>query len=141
MIIEEYHNVWLDNIKTKDKMNMLYNHPSLLQEDYDEISSELRKYSSKKLKYSGYSTLFFVFLYNFAFKNRWYFYNWMNKKPWFGNMYIGRKVKKIGLLYFVFSANLYMFNYFLDKQVLLDLKRQGMYDKYNLEFYFNKVSE
>lgn len=142
MVIKEYSNVWLENIKMKDKMNMLYNHPGLLQEDYDKLSVKIKESTNKKFKYAGYTTLGVLFIYNLGFKNSWYFYNWFNKKPWiFQRLFIGRKIKKMLLVYAVYTGSLYSYNYFFDKQLVLDLKREGFYDKYNLEFYFNELTE
>jgi uncharacterized alkaline shock family protein YloU len=36
-ILQEYRKLWMETVKKKDKVNMLYNHPSLLLKDYQYI--------------------------------------------------------------------------------------------------------
>lgn len=127
-------------MKKKDKTNMLYNHPNLLLKDYKFIDEKVAEYRIKKYLHAAYSTTAIVGIYNMAFKNRWYFYNFFNKKSWtrFG---IARKLKKFGLLYVTYIANVQFFSYTYDKTLLYDLKKEGLFEKYNLEFYFNKGYE
>lgn len=136
LIIQEYKHLWLDSIKKKDKVNMLYNHPSLLKSDYDYIDEKVSEYRTKKYMHGIYTTAGLTMIYNLAFKNRWYFYNFFNKQGWtkYG---FARKFKKIGMLYVCYVANVQMFSYMYDKTLLHDFQIKGLFEKYNLEFYFN----
>jgi hypothetical protein len=87
-----------------------------------------------------FTTAGIVGMYNLAFKNRWYFYNFFNKPGWRGYG-IGRKFKKFTLLYLTYVANVQMFSYTYDKTLLHDIKKEGLFDKYNLEYFFNENIE
>lgn len=138
--MQEYRSLWLEAVKKKDKINMLYNHPNLHKSDYDYIEEKVEDYRSKKYLHSIYSTIGVICVYNLAFKNRWYFYNALNKQSW-TRFAIARKLKKISLLYLTYVGNLQLFSYTYDKSLELDLKEKGMFDKYNIEFFFNKGVE
>jgi len=58
---------------------MLYNHPNLHKSDYDFIEEKVAEYRTKKYLHAIYSTAGVICVYNLAFKNRWYFYNTLNK--------------------------------------------------------------
>ena len=103
-VLDEYRNLWLDSVKRKDKVNMLYNHPNLLMSDYKLIEEKVAEYRTKKYLHAVYSTVALIGVYNVAFKNRWYFYNFFNKKSW-SRFAFARKFKKFALLYGTYIGN------------------------------------
>jgi len=139
-ISNEYHTIWLEAIRRKDKYNMLYNHPMLLQEDYEYIWNQNIDYRMKKLKWSFIGTGVVLFIYSLGFKRRWYFYNKFNKRR-IGIFKIFGPIRKIFFLYLTFQANFWAATYLFNQQFYVALKNQGLYAKYNLSNNFSEFVE
>ena len=136
-ITDEYHTLWLESIRRKDKINMIYNHPQLLKEDLKFLEEKDQLYLTRKFKFSAISTGVCLLIYNLGFKRKWYFYNAFNKR---GNTAI-RWAKKGFWIWALFQSNLATFNYFCNQQFKVDLRTEGLYQKYNLDFFFNEHVE
>ena len=140
MLLEEYTNIWLQCIRNKDKINMLYNHPDLRKKDFEWLDSKVRELRDDKFKHALYGLLGCMTIYNLTMRNYWFFYNGFNKKPW-TRFPIARRLKKFGYCVLIYYGFFFSFNYFYNQNLVLDAKSEGLFEKYNLEFYFNTETE
>ena len=133
-LIKTQYSHWLLEISQAQKFQSLLYNPSLRKNDYEELIEIASENDYNKGKYSLIGCVFFYSIYFFGLKNKWYFYKFVNKKPSFFNRVTRRFFKFIFIPFVVFNLNYMSFDYMLKDAISDEVRKRGLYEKYNVDF-------
>ena len=137
-IIKAHYDFWHFHMNQKNKFESLLYHPHLTTSDNERLVEMFAEHQVKKTKYAFLGTAFCYFIYHVGLKERYTFYRLVRKRPNIVLEGSRRFLKWFFLPMLTFNMVYLALDYGMKDLFVYNIKKEGFYDRYHLNFLLDK---